>query len=212
MILDITVFESIKDYRLSKISKKCTKCGEVQMLRFFHKMKQGKHGRRSQCKKCVKILSEDRVIKGIVHKTAIRKEYLASSIIEKSHLVSMGKNKCQRCMGIFPLSFFRFNKKTSRLENTCKNCLKENTAKYIKKHPDRVAYKEWFKNNIDRTRKSARKSYHKNIDKRRQIDNLRVQQLVGNYVAKSLGLSIKDCPAELIELKRAQLKLYRATR
>lgn len=146
-------------------SKKCTKCGEIKDLRFFHIQKAGKYGRKAVCKKCAKMYSAENEKKYSASKTAILYERKSHLVIEKSYLLSRGENKCQRCRDVFPISYFRFNKKASRLENTCKNCLKENQIKSHKKYPGRVVQKEWVKNNRGKVRERARKSYYKYIDK-----------------------------------------------
>lgn len=113
--------------------------------------------------------------------------------------------KCSKCGEVKSLSVFYKRKDIkSWVGAWCKAC--ENTNR----KPYRKAYqKAYHKANADKLRES-RKAYKKaNADKIAEYHKANVDNLTSRYIASNIGLPIEDIPPELIELKRAQLKLHR---
>lgn len=68
---------------------------------------------------------------------------------------------------------------------------------------------KWNKENSEK-RKSIANSYsQRNLIKRKEYSLRASKDLPDWYVANAIGLKIKDCPKELISLKRSQLILIR---
>lgn len=128
--------------------------------------------------------------------------------------------KCTKCGEVKSLSEFRKDKlKSSGYRSNCKCCDKS----YISDNKDkRKAYYEANKDKI----KACNKAYHEankykinykkmvyrdaNKDKIKAYNRANVKQLRDGYIAQQFRIPRADCPPELIELKRAQLKLIRA--
>ena len=94
-----------------------------------------------------------------------------------------------------------------------------------------IYYKKYRDNNKEKVKKSASKYWANNKEKIRNkarsyqkqwyMDNkveakrrslIPITELKEEYVRQKIGLLKAECPPELIEAKRAQLKLYRATK
>ncbi len=106
---------------------------------------------------------------------------------------------------------FRFNNKEK---------IKKDKHEYHKKNRERliIIARDWHKNNRRRVNELGRIRYNipKNKEKIKKIYEKNRELLGDSYVKNSLrnslrkrGLKIKNVPQDLIELKRAQLQLYR---
>ena len=140
--------------------------------------------------------------------------------------------KCTKCGEVKSLSAFSKDKsRKSGYHYTCKCCEKDyikvycKAYSYVNKEKIKNRLKVYYEANKDEI-KSIQKTYKKvNKDKIKDYkknyyeankDKLnahamdKVKQLSDGYIAKKLRIPLSDCPPELIELKRAQLKLIRA--
>lgn len=107
---------------------------------------------------------------------------------------------CGKCK--IEKEFEFFSKDKSRKDGMfvrCKSCTSKYFKKYYEKHADKVKVNNvmWRKENREIIN-NYEKKYSENLS--------------SSYVAKTVGLSIKHCPQELIELKRIQILIGRELR
>lgn len=168
-----------------KQTKICTKCGIEKPLSEFSTHKKTKDGLRISCKKCSYIRHKKYRLKNKEKIREYHKEY----------------NK----------KYYLKNKEKIK-EREKKYCLK-NKEKIKEKNKERYlknieAYKESRSKN-----KEKRKEYLlKNKDKFTKVNKKYRDSLCDAYIAGLLHIPVKECPTELIELKRAQIKLIRITK
>lgn len=173
----------------------CNKCGEMKELILFKTDARAKLGVQMICKQCACDVSkkyyENNRIKIIEKKK--NKKYNISEKQKKKYRetrkiwVSNNRDKVNR------------SRQRYRLNNPIKTkqVAKINNERQKKSGYTRDYYKKNYKKNKLRNKISARKGTEKMND---------------YYMAKLMGLAVKDCPAELISLKRQQLKVNRELR
>ena len=76
----------------------------------------------------------------------------------------------------------------------------------------RVTGAAWRKNNPEKFKEAQRARYAANPEKFRAAARKASAKLTDSYVANNLVLPVAECPPELIEMKREQLKLKRLTK
>ena len=77
---------------------------------------------------------------------------------------------------------------------------------------NRERSKKWRTANRERMRLQCRDRYYSNISEVRKYQKTRRLQLPDSVVASAIGAKTKEIPKEIIELKRQQLILLRATK
>lgn len=141
----------------------CTYCKETKDITQFSLKSNGKDGRNSLCKTCVKIKADAR----------ISKRKIDPSITEK---------KCTKCKHTKNISeFARDSTKQDGHYSSCKSCNEQYVKEYRQKNPDKVSsakrnaylkrkdyyenYKsDWYKDNFDKISKKAKKYREDNRD------------------------------------------------
>ena len=132
--------------------------------------------------------------------------------------MSMETKTCCKCGEVKALGEYSFRKDENRYASHCKKCVCERTNKWNLENPERRTEKDkmWHSKNRHKSNTHKYQWMKKNKDKwhaaqainnKKQIDELR-----DAYVASQLGMRVKDAPPSLIELKRQQLLIHRATK
>lgn len=95
----------------------------------------------------------------------------------------------------------KINANVKAYKDANKDKIKAYMNVYIKKNKDKTKtkHKKYYKANRDKIKERQKKIYNYNSD-----------NLSDGYISHRLAIPISSCPPELIELKRAQLKLIRA--
>jgi superfamily II DNA helicase RecQ len=122
--------------------------------------------------------------------------------------------KCTKCGDEKPatLEFYGAQKDCKNgLKPHCKACLSKAGKLYHNLHSERILNqkKKWQQNNPEKTKNFIRKWKQKNTDKLRSYDKKNSEQLTDSRVRLRLGLRKDQCPPELIEVKRLQIKIKR---
>ena len=115
-----------------------------------------------------------------------------------------GENKCRSCVAIYMREY--------RQKNADKR--RESDREYRQKNADKI--REYLQKNADKIHKREHEYRQKNADKlnkrNRQWYQKNTFYCLANAFFNRNGLSIKNVPKELIELKTLQLELMRETR
>ncbi len=139
--------------------------------------------------------------------------------------------KCSKC-GEFkaPHMFYKDKTKKDLLSNWCKKCKKEYRAIYHEKNKERISQtnKKYKEKNKERISQTNKKYKEKNKEKEKRYiqkyteenkealilkDRKRIEMMSNYYIVKTLrqqGIPKDQIAPELIELKRAILKVKRA--
>ena len=150
----------------------------------------------------------------------------------------METKKCSKCGEVKILLMFQKHLKCNGgRSNICYDCTNKRKREYNKNNREKanhynktyrdknkkkasMARKEYYVNrsekqkDADKARDRIRSKiyYHKNKKLMKYKRSILIKKMTDSYVRISLFLLKADCPHELIELKRQQLKLYRATK
>jgi len=112
----------------------------------------------------------------------------------------METKKCTKCGEVKALTEFRRAKnRKAGFTSICKVCKKAQTKNY------KAIYR-------DNQKKKRAKWYADNPEKVLVRKDKRIIEITDSLVASYLKVSVKECPPELLELKREQLKLHRLTK
>lgn len=188
-------------------SKECTKCGRVKWwYQFTITGKSTTFSLRSNCKKCAsKYAMEHR-------KRNYNKPHDKTDMELKRKRNKKWRYLNKKRLKEYQKQYYLINKdiidkKNSRWQKDNKKAVNDYHRKFYKENPGLI--KKWrsayVKNNIDKIRTNAR-------EKRAEgVKNLG-DHYVMERIVRSLGLHRKNITPELIELKRQQLKYYRALR
>lgn len=144
------------------------------------------------------------------------------------------EKRCSKCGEVKPLEMFSNSVKGKYgHKSNCKHCdrvrdqeryvenherLKAASAKWRKENLEKARgyAAKWRKENRERVNAYAAKWDAKNPEKVKAMSaNWRKKGrdvLSDSYVSNSLGIALKNCPQQLIELKREQLMLHRVTK
>ena len=124
--------------------------------------------------------------------------------------------KCSKC-GEFkaPHMFYKDKTKKDLLSNWCKKCKKEYRAIYHEKNKERRSQtnKKYKEKNKERISQTNKKYKEKNKEALILKDRKRIEMMSNYYIVKTLrqqGIPKDQIAPELIELKRAILKVKRA--
>ena len=186
--------------------KKCTKCGEEKEAtsEFFCRSKTGKNGFRADCKKC------KNAKKGI-----------------DASLFANCMKKCNKCKEEKTASeFYKSKEGKYGVTSTCKKCHCVATRIWQKNNPEKVIKSQrlydkknleknskrmsiWRENNYERNIQNARQWTKNNPDKIKQYSKKQAVNLSDSMVRSIIRINKEDCPPELIEVKRLQLKIKR---
>lgn len=118
---------------------------------------------------------------------------------------------CTGCGEAKELSEFSRNKtKPDGFKSECKKC----EAAYRAKHREKLNAKaaKWRADNRERERAWCKKWRDSRPDKQKEIGTKRTSNLTASYIATSLKMKVSNLTPELIELKREQLLMRRATK
>lgn len=92
-------------------------------------------------------------------------------------------------------------------------CLAYARAAYARNKPRRAEHgRKWRKNNLAKKNEINRRWRKRNPDAYRAAQQREVDNLGAAYVAKKMRLRVRECPPELIELKRVHIQLQRELR
>ena len=110
--------------------------------------------------------------------------------------------RCRECFNKIYLSNWKKNNRER---------VKELQYNWVKNNPEKVKkmYKNWAKNNPKKLKELQNKWAKNNPDKVKVSRKKNRYTLKESYIAGLLGIKAKDCPPELIELKRVQIQLHR---
>ena len=113
---------------------------------------------------------------------------------------------CSKCGVIKPAKEF------PRYRRQCKRCHHEDKRKYYEKNREKINVyrRNYQRRNPEKAREGTRNYKIKHAEKIREKRLKQVESLADSYVAKKIGISVSQCTPELLELKRAQIKLHRA--
>jgi len=137
---------------------------------------------------------------------------------------------CSKCKA--DKTFDSFGKKASEkyeLRTQCKICHNEESKAWHKanREKSRAASKSWRKANLEKARAASKAWSRANPEKvkaskekwfkeNREKESARAKAYVDrcndNYVARTMGLKLSQCPQELIELKRINILITREIR
>ena len=111
----------------------------------------------------------------------------------------METKTCTKCGEVKALGEFASRKDRFTRRSKCKKCEDLRRKKWLEENPEkaRMAKKRWDKNNPD-----ERKTHNKK----------NVELLTDSYVAGRLKMQVSDAPPELLEAKRQQILIHRATK
>ena len=110
-----------------------------------------------------------------------------------------------------------FYKKTNGLRgraSKCKSCFLVSQKKYRtnNKNKTKLYHKKWS----DKNKGYQKEYYYDNLkycrSRSRDYRKIKCDELDDSYILKQLHLKRNECPVELIEQKRLQLKLFREIR
>ena len=208
-------------------TKICRKCGAEKSTLDFYRDKSKPDGFSSYCKSCSKIIADEWRLKNKdKFDEQNRNRSLrcrAKKIAENPDAVkAYGKEQYKKHRETILLAA-----KTWRKENPEKATAK--SRKNYLANADHIKEKsrEWKRLNADRHLASVKKwqqdnkdkvnAYNKASDARNPERILRKRRhhtdtLTDSYVSGAVGIKVKDCPPELIELKREQLTIKRLSR
>lgn len=153
-------------------------------------------------KKCVKCKKEFPATTEFFYSKKVGEDYLRS--------------RCKECSKLISKKHYKNNieKELERSKKYRENN-REKFLQYAKKHYKnnrekiREKAKERRKNNIEVVLKIERKSYKKNRVKILKRHEKFSKELTNSYVASQIGISIKNCPPEVIQTKRLTILLKR---
>ena len=92
-------------------------------------------------------------------------------------------------------------------------CLAYARASYARNKTRRAEHgRKWRKNNLAKKNAINRRWRERNPEAYRAAQQREVDNLSAAYVAKKMRLRVRECPPELIELKRAHIQLQRELR
>ena len=200
-------------------TKKCTKCGKVKSLTMFTIRRDTKIGVRSHCKKCLTVYTKEYYAKNKDHQAVISKKYRNQN---KKKISDRGKkyysNNKEHILK--RMKEFRLNNKEKMSEQYLKyyekhkEAILKRSAEYRKRNPLKWSKfsMQWAKDNLEKTKIHQKRYYTNNRQTCISKGRKEREEMRKAYVALTLGLHVSDCSNELIELKRSQLKLYRATK
>lgn len=138
--------------------------------------------------------------------------------------------KCQKCKELKPLDcYYRCAAKPDGLQGRCKDCQRVETRERMRrraKNPEasalaRAKLEAWKEANPELARRTHAKAqlryYHKNKEKfyglhRRYFERIKddlEEPYVRGLIAKAAGARRADVPQQLVEAKRAHLKVTR---
>jgi len=134
--------------------------------------------------------------------------------------LKMETKKCSKCGEVKSLSDFY------KRYGMCKECASIQQREYrLKNAEKRIKYnkeyrlknaerireqkREYRLKNAERIREYDKKYSSENIEKIRKREKKNNYNLTNKYIASLLRISIKDVPKELLEAKRAQIKIHR---
>lgn len=199
--------------------KTCTKCKEEKPLTEFYNNKHGKFGKDSRCKSCKNTAykkwvnnNRDRVnemsrVYQIENKETIakrKKERYLENIKNPDYLKHVKKLRKER--------YEKMKKEGSLLEKRRKHYhdkLKHDDEFMRKK---RESNKKWTDSNKEKVAIKRKRFYEKNKEKNLKYGRNAFANLTDGSVRKLLcqgGLSAKDIPQELVDLKRVQILIHR---
>lgn len=163
-------------------TKQCSKCGEVKPLDGFYKKSTVKSGITSHCKECIRRKSSEWAANNKDMHRSRSRAYAASNR-ERLNAAAVARNK----------------------KNP--DQVKARRARYAESHPDKVkeSKKKWQDEHIDRRRECNRARM--SAQRRDLADPYVIAKLI-----KGVRLNADQIPPDLIELKRQQLLMYRATK
>ena len=105
--------------------KKCTNCGEIKLIRDFHKRKDSKDGYRSHCKKCFS--SKTKAL------------YIKNNPKKEKELLNVGFKRCGKCKTVKAVVEFYINRfAVDGLTCQCKKCTSIKSKQYRKKNRDKT--------------------------------------------------------------------------
>lgn len=122
---------------------------------------------------------------------------------------------CPKCGEVKALS--EFNKDAISKDGKqfwCKKCHSASWKIWYLKNAERKRDREAKRRaeNPERARARFAKWCADNPEARVRATRLRAENLTDGYVADVMRIKVKDCPPELIELKRYQLEMHRMTK
>ena len=123
----------------------------------------------------------------------------------------MGKKICRKCGETKDLSEFKHVPQAFGESHFCIPC-----ARTQKKETKREVDRRWKKNNRDKVKAQRKKYRNANRARANETSRKSIRDLTDGYVRalihQNSGLPTHVIPDELVGLKRAQMKLWRAIR
>jgi hypothetical protein len=129
---------------------------------------------------------------------------------------------CGSCKIELPKTQDYFRKRSenkNNLRSDCKNCFDEKSRKrhveFYRNNTEKEKerQKKWISENKERRAKTVHKTYLKNIDKVKEYDKKRINDLTDsiiiNRIVTQTGLTKNEIPKELIKTKRLITQLKR---
>jgi len=129
-----------------------------------------------------------------------------------------GYNYCKECTRIQVQKWRKDNReKTNKIATNYRNnnidkCRENDRLNYAKNRDKINKYqRDWYIANKSNAKERNKRWVNKNKDIKSYLKvDTQCLNLTDAYIAHALRIPVDDCPAELIEAKRAQLKLHRA--
>jgi len=182
-------------------TKRCTKCGEAKSLSDFHKNKGKKDGLNYRCKIC-------RANYAVVNRKNInRKVKQKNEKLRGFCYVNCNKNTnpifliCKHCGYCKNIDLFKTDKREA--SNKIRVCL------VCFNNKNRLLFNKQYKKNRLKSNKRTQGWRANNPEKITEYAAVKSKEMHNGYIASMFGIPLSEIPPELIEAKRAQLKLHR---
>lgn len=135
---------------------------------------------------------------------------------------------CNGCREVKPISDF-YTRPNGFVSKRCRACAAAASLEWRAKNPGRAAAarRRYVEKNPEKCAEAAsasqkakpevyaaasRRYYNKNPEKVKALMRKQMEELHDCYIARSMGISVKDATPELLELKREQLRVHRMAR
>lgn len=129
------------------------------------------------------------------------------------------EKRCSKCGEVKPFSeFSRQSRNKDGYEGRCKDCIKSYMSNWRDDNRDRVNqyFVDWRRRNplvsAEISSRYKARDPIKTKSRYTKFNKLRCDYFSDSYVRDKLKLSVKDCPPELIKLKRIHLQITRELR
>ena len=194
-----------------RMMKTCSKCGETKPLSDYHNKKSIPGGKAYQCKECVNRMERERRVRDGDRIRQVESKYRDANRSAKSDINKRYRQKNKTVLLQREKEYREANR--DAINERCRKYHHRNKDEINAKHRKRYALtrpaqiekgKKYREKNREKIRTKSKKH------QKRYSDNLSDTYIKALLKAHGSSLVAEDIPPELIIMKRAQLKLYRA--